>query len=318
MDSRNEQSERLDRMLRQWGTAEATGKVDVPPMPERSRRTTRPAMRWWSISAAIAAALVVGISLYMYQDGLADDRVNEAVTQREREHQVRIKRLQRDIETLRAESAGQVCRLEAELTKAKADAADELQYQLGEKQKINEALAAKFKAMKQKLARPDMVRKHKKALAGMASELERTRRMQQKQAGELKTLRSELDKARTQNTVIARRMRAIYIGSDKTGIAALQDVLRRNRLLRRCGPLRRKMAVRQDQLVMDKVEAVLTKLVLLDARDVSAAVAFRRMVARSKLRGQIDVLAASPRSSEALRTWLTEVNLILAGVENAC
>ena len=68
--------------------------------------------------------------------------------------------------------------------------------------------------------------------------------------------------------------------------------------------------------MLPQIEAVLTRLDLVNASDTAAVKNFRDMLARTNLPKQIDELLAAKLPSDEVRAWLTEVSFVFEGVQH--
>jgi hypothetical protein len=77
--------------------------------------------------------------------------------------------------------------------------------------------------------------------------------------------------------------------------------------------------VKSDQMrqLLDRVEAVLTRLDLMDADQPDSRESFYRLVGQGNLEGRIDEALAAPAQAGDVTNWLFEAKLILMGGPNA-
>ncbi|NQT19833.1 MAG: hypothetical protein HQ592_09010, partial [Planctomycetes bacterium] len=135
----------------------------------------------------------------------------------------------------------------------------------------------------------------------------------------------ERDKAKEALAVLKARhhaaldqIRRVYLAASapgKTGLAALQEAMKRRGLLRRCVALQRKARTNADKKLLGRAEVVLTRLGLLDLSDPTAVSAYITGLGKSDLIASLDV-ALGPLAADArTQDWLFETKLILTGVQ---
>jgi hypothetical protein len=123
-------------------------------------------------------------------------------------------------------------------------------------------------------------------------------------------------KARNQNTVD--QVRRVYLAAaapGKTGLAALQDAIKRRGLLKQCALLQRKARAESDKKLLARTEVVLMRLGLLDLSDSTAVSAYMVQLAKSDLIASLDTATAAFTVDAAAQDWLFETKLILMGVQ---
>jgi hypothetical protein len=123
-------------------------------------------------------------------------------------------------------------------------------------------------------------------------------------------------KARHQNTVD--QVRRVYLAAaapGKTGLAALQDAIKRRGLIRQCALLQRKARAESDKKLLARTEVVLMRLGLLDLSDSTAVSAYMVQLAKSDLIASLDTATAALTVDAAAQDWLFETKLILTGVQ---
>ena len=88
-------------------------------------------------------------------------------------------------------------------------------------------------------------------------------------------------------------------------------------MIERCGALTADAQREPTRRLLAKLEAVLTRLDLLDLNRMGSADTFLRLLGQDDLARQIDQVLADGLEPEDLRTWLFEARLILAGADHA-
>ena len=123
-------------------------------------------------------------------------------------------------------------------------------------------------------------------------------------------------KARQQNTID--QVRRVYLAAaapGKTGLAALQNAIKRRGLLRQCAVLQRKVRAESDKKLLARTEVALMRLGLLDLSDSTAVSAYIIQLAKSDLIASLDTATAALTVDAAAQDWLFETKLILTGVQ---
>jgi hypothetical protein len=97
-------------------------------------------------------------------------------------------------------------------------------------------------------------------------------------------------------------------------LAVRQQMVRDGRLLARCTALRREVRIAPLGRLMDSLEAVLTRLDMLDATDGRAVQPFAATVAGAEVLPRIDEALDAHDLGADLRRWLVECRVVLTGV----
>ena len=108
--------------------------------------------------------------------------------------------------------------------------------------------------------------------------------------------------------------RHVYLSAvapGKEGYAARQHAARERRLLERCAELRLTQRSVEQRKAFDRIEALLTRLDLLDVHDEAAVERFRALVKRVVPMTQMGILRAPERATPDIGNWVLEVTLVL-------
>ncbi|MBL7220635.1 MAG: hypothetical protein ISS69_11015 [Phycisphaerae bacterium] len=146
-----------------------------------------------------------------------------------------------------------------------------------------------------------------------------------RQQDSFRTAYSERDKAKQALATLKARhhaaldqIRRVYLAASapgKTGLAALQEAVKRRGLLKRCVALQRKARTVADKKLLGRAEVVLTRLGLLDLSDSSAVSAYVTQLAGSDLIASLDAALGPLAADAGTQDWLFETKLILTGVQ---
>jgi len=107
-------------------------------------------------------------------------------------------------------------------------------------------------------------------------------------------------------------------GVARRGVMVLEvrrEMIRRNRLIERCSVVRKAAGDPEMKRLLDRIEALLTRLDMLDPGDGAAMRAFSSALRGSDVRERIEEALAGRSGDPALRAWLFEALLILRGAE---
>ena len=123
---------------------------------------------------------------------------------------------------------------------------------------------------------------------------------------------------KSKNDTTLDQVRRVYLAAaapGKTGLAALQEAMKRRDLLRQCVVLQRKARTEADKKLLARTEVALTRLGLLDLSDPSAVSAYITQLGRSDLIASLDTAFGPTVADAAAQDWLFETKLILTGVQ---
>ena len=334
-DQNSEGNDRMERLLRQWGAEEDARRqpAGAPPL-ERWRRAQRRAAlaRWLPVAASLAlfaatAALVTG-SRALAPRGAETEALRTELDRTAGElHQAQAslagaarlldqEKRQRadDVATLRRELDVQKAALAAKATQDQA-AFKNLATSLQER---DEALAALQRS--QTAQREAALQELRKQYDGLAAETARLRKAEESAVAARRETAAKLAAVEAeQASVMAMLQRAALAAAapGEEGIRTLQRDARARGLLRRGAELRGAVPDAAVQRLFDTHEALLTQLDLLDAGDRSETEAFVRRVREMDLGLLLDKALRSTDQAPAVRAWLIETQLLLAGVKRA-
>jgi hypothetical protein len=338
----NNPDERLERMLRRWGAEQAADAAAPPPMP--AARPDRPGGWMWRwLPAAAAAVFLVAGGVFFYlarhqpagmvtlpeqevaslRTGAARDREELAKTrglleksaQEIAEKSRLADALARQYEDAQRAAAG-AARLQADLTVREG----ELQTALAKMEVLNKQVeAGAASATELATARADLKDARTKLLAAsdLATAFEKARTQTQV---DLRLARDELGTLQADREKLLADLQRVYLAGEATPtkgspLALRQAALRRNKLLDRLAAIRATDSAASAGELLDRLEAVLTKLDLLDRSDPAASAAFAALLAKGRFVEQIDTALAAAVPSD-MRTWLLEARLILMGADH--
>ncbi|MDP6636539.1 MAG: hypothetical protein QGG42_16700 [Phycisphaerae bacterium] len=208
--------------------------------------------------------------------------------------------------------------METKLTSLISKAEQSTKDARGELQKVQKELADAKAAGIKTPADNEELKSLKTRLAVAVSELKR-------QQDTFRTANAERDKAKQALAALKAnhqasldQIRRVYLAASapgKTGLAALQEAIKRRGLLKRCVALQRKARTAADKKLLARTEVVLTRLGLLDLSDSSAVRSYVTRLNKSDLLASLDA-SLGPMSADAdTQDWLFETNLILTGVQ---
>ena len=161
----------------------------------------------------------------------------------------------------------------------------------------------------------------RKRLAVSAGQLERLRENYERVLASGEKARSESLVLKAQHDGLLEDLQRTYLalaGGGLEGLAARKIAVQRANMLRRCGKLRLKIKDVATRRLLDQLEVVLTRLLLLRPGDEKAAAAFAELLRGADLIRQIDrALSATGAADAAVaRTLLLEARLILTGADH--
>jgi len=344
---------RVERLLRRWGAEEAARATAVGPspgMPGRRKRHPSPALRWVPVLAA-AVVLIAGAAMFVASLGEKSEARRVAESDRGdldrlksdlAASQEKLARTEGDLaearDQLSRETArngvleGRAAELQkllaaktaelSEVTAALAGFRADLEKKAGELADLSRRISEqqeKVAAADKTLAEAARQREADKLRhAAATEELNRMRDMHARALEAERQVRGELAaQAAKEKSLWADCLAAYLSGAAprEGGLPACQTAARRSRMVQRCAELRREVASEQTLRLLDRLEAILTRLDLMDAYEPRTVKAFSDMVRQGGFLRDIDqVLAAGPTSPEA-RAWLFEARLILMGAE---
>jgi chromosome segregation ATPase len=335
---------RTEQLLRQWGADQAADGQPAAPMMPRHGRTVAGVLAKWAPLAAAACLLVAVGWLYVASRGAPAGRgapsaagvqladleaqalaMREQVSELSRRLGEQTAAAARADEQLRRAQQDQ-SELAGNLQKALARAAEAtrattlLSAQAEElkelSQKLGAALAERDGLQQQLTDANRKVESYRGTLAGETGSL---RKLYDQAEAQRVQLAAELDAIKGRQTAMLEQFQRAYlagVGSREPGVAARQAAVRRAKLLESLPALRRELKADSLRLLVDRCEALLLRLEMMDADQLSAE-SLAKMVETSGVLGQIDGVLAGYAGGPELRDWLLQARLILAGVDRA-
>lgn len=375
-DKPKNQTDRLERMLRQWGADEAGRNASPPAMPAldgagRSKSRMQGLLRWAPLAAAAILLAASGVVLYVSSLSERSQKPGDVVGERKAPPAMastapvgrptdddRIVELEKQAADLRGQIEAANARL-AELPGIAAEAG-RLRAQIDDLRKRHEAEVTRLTAASE--ARQLQARKEAQKQAGLIklaelkiAELETARRVLQAAADEgalakeqvaalhkrLAAAGEELTRRRTaidaveaklaeskgefqrmairQREIVAAFQRT-YLASvapGQTGLEARKTAVRARQMLDRLTKLSGEGRSENTRQLLDRLEAVLTRLDLINADRAADTQSFSRLLGQGDLQRQIDDALAAPDQVADVKNWLFEAKLILMGATNA-
>ena len=234
-----------------------------------------------------------------------------------------IAKLQGQIEQLRQEQTTKAARLEAAATEARKalkEQTDQLDVtrlritELESAQRVLQTAAAEGAEAKKQAA--DL----KQRLAAAAEELTRRRKAEEAAEVKLAEARQEAQRLELRHREIVEAFQRTYLASvapGQSGLEARKTAVRARQMIQRLASLSGEVKSDQTRQVLDRLEAVLTRLDLMNANRPDSRESFSRLVTQGDLERQIDAALAAPGQAEDVKNWLFEAKLILMGGPNA-
>ena len=335
MSEQNPQrTDRLERLLRQWGAEEDARRQPAGAAPlERSGRARPVATlaRWLPVAASLAffaaaVGLVIG-SRALAPGGAGADSLRAELGRAVGElNQARgsLAEAARLLNDEKRQRADEVAGLRRELDAQKAALAAKPPQDQAALKNLAARLEERDKAMaalqQQMEQRAGVLQELRKQCDGLAAETARLRKAEKSAGAAQREAAAKLASVEAQQaSVMAMLQRAVLAGAEpgEEGIRALQKAARESGLLRRGAELRGTVPDAAVQRLFDTHEALLTQLDLLDPSDRSETEAFVRRVRAMSLGLLLDEALRSTDQAPAVRAWLIETQLLLAGVKRA-
>ena len=153
-----------------------------------------------------------------------------------------------------------------------------------------------------------------------ALEISRLRQMRDDAVSQLQAARAAMGRMVAQELLTEAAFAQAYLSAaapGETGIRACQ-LATKARLLDQGAKLRESIGENAAQQgLLDRLEAALTRLAMLDVADTATVRAFQAMIAEENLSGQIDDVLVGAGVSPELRAWLFEARLVVKGASRA-
>jgi regulator of replication initiation timing len=344
------QSDRVERLLQQWGADEAQRGVKPPAMPRLDgahavkASSARRVLRWAPLAAA--AVLLAASAVVLYMVALAGPGMSPMAKFAGKEPGGRAApppSTQPDaqrIVALEKEAAG----LREQLAAANAKVAElsglesEIAGLRGRLEQSRQEQAKQFDAAKLQVSELEAAQRvlqsasaeaaeAKKEAAGLKQRLaaageELTRRRKAEEAAEAKIAEARQDAQRLElrHREIVDAFQRTYLASvapGQRGLEAQKTAVRARQMIRRLARLSGEVKNDQTRQLLDRLDAVLTRLDLMNADRPESGESFRRLVTQGDLQRQIDAALAAPDQAEDVKNWLFEAKLILMGGADA-
>ncbi len=373
IDKPDNQTDRMERMLRQWGADEAERNATPPAMggladpPARRASAMRSVLRWAPLAAAAILLVAAGVVLHTApfaerpRAPVAADRAAQpppampttapsgSQTDDDRRRQFEKEaadlrgqlaaanakvaeltgiaadagKLRGQLDELRTQHEAKVAQLvaasEAEQRKAR-DQAGQLEAaklkiaELGAARRVLQAAADEGGLAKQQVA--DL----RKRLTAAANELTRRRKAAEAVEAKLAEARLESQRMAVRHREIVDAFQRTYLASvapGQTGLEARKTAVRARQMLDRLAKLSGDVRSENTRQLLDRLDAVLTRLDLIDADRAGDAQSFARLLGQGDLERQIEAALAAPGQAKDVKNWLFEAKLILTGGANA-
>ena len=349
----NNSNDRVEGMLRRWGADEAARTTPVPAgpgKPVRRKRRPSPVWRWAPLTAA---ALLMLAAAGLFVASLGERSVAERAATEDRDELGRVRadldqanatlatatterNASREESRKQADRAALADARRAELQK-RLDGSSEslteattlvasLQTSLDAKGKQIEDLSAEVSSLEEKVAAADQalaeagkkVQMDPSRQAAVMEELNRMRDMHGRAMAAERKARAELQVMEAQKQARWADFQRAYLSAaapGDVGLAARQAAARRSGLVKRCGALRREITSEPTRKLFDKLEAVLTRLDLMDPYEPRAIRSFTTLVRGGGLLGEIDTALTSKTMTTDVRAWLFEARAVLMGAD---
>jgi chromosome segregation ATPase len=228
-------------------------------------------------------------------------------------HTEAVRKLAADVKARQAEAAA--------LGAAKADLEAKLRAAADEK------LTAAGKDAKALAEAGEEMTKARADLAGLrarltaaAAELQRVHKQQQQAEAEAATARQQAAAVQVRHAEVVAAFQRTYLASiapGEQGLQARKTAARVRHMIDRCAALSAASGDQSTKALLARLEAVLTRLDLLNPDRPGAGEGFWKLVGRDELQRQIDQALSAGGQPQDVRNWLFEAKLILSGEANA-
>jgi flagellar basal body-associated protein FliL len=369
-DKPDNQIDRIERLLQQWGADEAERNANPPAMPRLDgaqagrASASRRVLRWAPLAAA-AVVLAAGVAMYtgptfrQAMDASAPQAAKApgqyAATAPPGQPDTRsVRSLQKEVADLREQLAvanakvaglsglaseianlrGRLERLgqeqAAEVKRLEATTADERKARLEQAKQLDAArlrvaeLETAQRVLQTASAEGAEAKKQaadlKQRLAAAGEELTLRRRAEEAAEAKLTDARQDAQRLELRHREIVEAFQRTYLASvapGQSGLEARKTAVRARQMIQRLASLSGEVKSDQTRQVLDRLEAVLTRLDLMNANRPDSRESFSRLVTQGDLERQIDAALAAPGQAEDVKNWLFEAKLILMGGPNA-
>ena len=157
-----------------------------------------------------------------------------------------------------------------------------------------------------------------KKLAATTGEIARAQGLHEAALGEANKLREELAQLKIAQAIAWSDFRDAYLATaapGDTGFRALQIAVVRTQMLERCAGFQKSIRRESTRRVLDQLEAVLTRLTLIDSGNFDARGSFAALLRTRRITEEIDQALRAETTPGPLRGWLLEAKLIISGAE---
>ncbi len=369
-DKPDNQADRVERLLQQWGAGEAQRAVNPPAMPGPGGRHTgkvsaaRRTLRWAPLAAA--AVLMAASAVVLYMDHAARSKTSPVATAggaagNSAKAQPATQPDFQRIGTLEEEAAGlrrqlaaanakvaELSGLSSEIVKlrgrldqvAQEQAAKtaRLEVAAAQEQKARQEQARLFDAAKSRATELEAAQRAfraasaegaeakkqaadlKQRLAAAGEELTRRRKAEEAAEAKLAAAREDAQRLELRNREVIEAFQRTYLASvapGQRGLDARKTAVRARQMIQRLASMSGEVKSDQTRQLLDRIEAVLTRLDLMNADRPDSRESFSRLVTQGDLQRQIDAALAAPAQADDVKNWLFEAKLILMGAPDA-
>jgi len=174
--------------------------------------------------------------------------------------------------------------------------------------------AGDLSSLKAQLARLKLV---DRKLAAATRDLQRVQKLYEDALAEANRTQAKLVALKSKPIIEWNSFRTAYLAAaapGQTGLRALQIAVGRTRMLPRCAELRKTARATRTRRLLDQLEVVLTRLVMLTIGDFEGKTSFMAMLRNGEYLERIDEALESASLPPATRGWLIEAKLVLGGV----
>jgi len=366
-DKPDNQGDRVERLLQQWGADEAHRGVKPPVMPRLDgahavkASSARRVLRWAPLAAA--AVLLAASAVVLFVDSLAGPGMSPVAKFVSKEpggpsapqpDAQRIVALEKEAAGLREQLAAAKAKvaelpgLESEIAGLRGRLEQSRQEQAAKTAQLTSALAGEQKARQDQAKQLDAAKLRvseleaaqrvlqtasaeaaqakkdaadlKQRLAAAGEELTRRRKAEEAADAKLAEARQDAQRLELRHREIVDAFQRTYLTSvapGQRGLEAQKTAVRARQMIRRLAGLSGQVKNDQTRQLLDRLDAVLTRLDLMNADRPESGESFRRLVTQDDLQRQIDAALAAPDQAEDVKNWLFEAKLILMGGTDA-
>jgi chromosome segregation ATPase len=223
-----------------------------------------------------------------------------------------VERLKKDGGTAQKDLQKQFEKLQEDL-KAKEKEFTEANDTLTAVKKDRSRLITVVKDLSESQGRLEMTEKR---LAAATEEMGRVRKMYDEAEASKQKTQLEFSALTIQRAAMLLDVQRVYLGEGGAeSLRTRQEVARSNKLLQRCAELRKGAEAEPARKLLDRLEAVLLRLDMLEPGELSASASFATLVREGDVIEQIDKALASGTTGTKMRSWLLEVRCVLAGAD---